>query len=65
MTDQEEITVPVSEFRLLTELAGISRNPRYKPTEIAPFIGGSERAMAARRAHDRAKARLRNIDNDD
>lgn len=56
---EDYVTFPIEEFRLLVELAGVSRNPRTGPRAIAPFIGGSARAMAARRAHDQAKNVLR------
>ena len=59
------VTFPIEEFRLLVDLAGVSRNPRTDPNEIAPFIGGSARATAARRAHDRAEAVLREAGSDE
>lgn len=60
--EAETIEVPVKELRLLVDLAGVARNPRLD-VDVAPLIGGSARAMAARKAHDRMTGRLR--ENDD
>lgn len=54
----ETIEYPIEEFRLLVDLAGVARNPRLG-ADVAPLIGGSARATAARRSHDRAKRVLR------
>lgn len=55
--------MPVEQFRLLVELAGVARNPRIN-ANVAMFIGGSARANAARRAHDSAKTLLRESDSE-
>lgn len=57
------ITFPVTEFRLLVDLAGVARNPLSEPN-VAPLIGGSARAINARKAHDRAKNALNNPEPD-
>jgi len=59
----ETIEFPVEEFRLLVDLAGVARNPRLD-ADVAPLIGGSARATAARRSHDKAKRVLREVDSE-
>lgn len=61
MTDNNTIEMPVEQFRLLTELAGVSRKVDRDYTHL---LGGTARTQAARKAHDRAKNLLREYNND-
>jgi len=61
MTDTDTIEMPVEQFRLLTELAGVGRHRTDVPDL---YMRSAEKSIAARRAHDTAKNLLREYDNE-
>lgn len=57
MDDENTVEVDIEQLQLVLDLTNTARNPRTD-VDITPFMGGTARANAARKAHDRLQSQV-------